>query len=103
MVASTFWPSASLTSPKTTFAPSRTNVSASAAPCPRAPPLISATLPSSFPIGLDVSWPSILLRRGSYAQGSRFGSDRSKGWPGGLVEVYVARQPILDRFRRTYG
>src|ERR687892_1678465 len=53
MMASTFCPSASRMSPKTTVAPSRTNVSASAAPCPRAPPLISATLPSSFPISAD--------------------------------------------------
>src|SRR5436309_2179392 len=53
MAASTFLPSASRMSPKTTFAPSRTNVSASAAPWPRAPPLISATLPSSFPMTTD--------------------------------------------------
>ena len=50
MAASTFWPSASRMSPKTTLAPSRAKVSASAAPCPRAPPLISATFPSSFPM-----------------------------------------------------
>src|SRR5512145_2100867 len=36
-------------SPNTTRAPSRVNVSASAAPCPRAPPLMSATLPASRP------------------------------------------------------
>src|SRR6266545_310651 len=53
MEASTFLPSASRMSPKTTFAPSRANVSASAAPCPRAPPLISATFPSSFPMARD--------------------------------------------------
>src|SRR5918996_6025030 len=63
MVASTFCPSASRMSPKTTFAPSRANVSASAAPCPRAPPLISATLPSNLPIVLSCSsspwsWPA---------------------------------------------
>ena len=34
-----------------TFAPSAANSRASAAPCPRAPPLISATLPSSRPMG----------------------------------------------------
>src|SRR5713226_1050296 len=54
MEASTFLPSASRMSPKTTFAPSRANVSASAAPCPRAPPLISATFPSSFPISVSL-------------------------------------------------
>ena len=46
-------PSSSRMSPKTTLAPSRANVSASAAPCPRAPPLISATFPSSFPMAAD--------------------------------------------------
>src|SRR3989442_5042194 len=55
MAASTFWPSASRMSPKTTLAPSLANVSASAAPCPRAPPLISATFPSSFPISISCS------------------------------------------------
>src|SRR6266545_2729165 len=54
MAASTFLPSASRMSPNTTFAPSRANVSASAAPCPRAPPLISATFPSSFPISVSL-------------------------------------------------
>src|SRR5215470_3434342 len=52
MATSTFCPSTSRTSPKTTFAPSLANVSASAAPCPRAPPLISATLPSSLPMAV---------------------------------------------------
>src|SRR5262245_52468462 len=51
--ASTFLPSSSSTSPSTTAAPSRTNMRPSVAPWPRAPPLISATLPSSRPmIGL---------------------------------------------------
>src|SRR5262245_60143270 len=50
MVSSIFLPSASRTSPNTTLAPSRVNRIASAAPCPRAPPLMSATLPSSFPM-----------------------------------------------------
>ena len=45
--ASTCWPSDSSTSPRTTFAPSEANRRASAAPIPLAPPLISATLPSS--------------------------------------------------------
>src|SRR2546425_3281461 len=54
MEASTFLPSASRMSPNTTFAPSRANVSASAAPCPRAPPLISATFPYSFPISVSL-------------------------------------------------
>src|SRR5271169_2180569 len=38
-------PSASSTSPMTTRAPSATNKRASAAPCPRAPPLMSMTFP----------------------------------------------------------
>src|SRR6266700_6499815 len=54
MAASTRLPSASRMSPKTTFAPSRVKSSASAAPWPRAPPLISATFPSSFPITLSL-------------------------------------------------
>ena len=56
MAASTFLPSSSRMSPKTTRAPSLTKVSASAAPCPRAPPLISATLPSSFPMTVSLLW-----------------------------------------------
>src|SRR5712691_5970905 len=44
------------TSPKTTFAPSRAHSFASAAPCPRAPPLISATLPSSLPMFTSLHW-----------------------------------------------
>src|SRR6266540_1367166 len=62
MEASTFLPSASRMSPKTTRAPSRANVSASAAPCPRAPPLISATLPSSFPMETSPSAPGRRMR-----------------------------------------
>src|SRR6266850_1491654 len=54
MAVSTFLPSASRMSPKTTFAPSLANVSASAAPCPRAPPLMSATFPSSLPISVSL-------------------------------------------------
>src|SRR5262245_10855682 len=45
---STCLPSASRTSPITTFAPSFANSRASTAPIPRAPPLISATLPASL-------------------------------------------------------
>src|SRR5215510_3035012 len=41
-------PSASRTSPSTTFAPSFANRRPSSAPIPRAPPLISATFPSSL-------------------------------------------------------
>src|SRR5262245_65833475 len=48
MRPSTALPSPSSTSPKTTRAPSRVNISASTAPMPRAPPLISATLPASL-------------------------------------------------------
>src|SRR2546427_10114886 len=54
MEASAFLPSASRMSPKTPFAPSRANVSASAAPWPRAPPLINATFPSSFPMSISL-------------------------------------------------
>src|SRR5207248_6249351 len=50
---STCLPSSSSTSPKTTAAPSRTNNRASVAPCPRAPPLISATLPASLAMTLS--------------------------------------------------
>src|SRR5262245_19483582 len=50
-------------SPNTTRAPSLTNVSASAAPCPRAPPLISATLPSSFPMSISPSARGRWMRR----------------------------------------
>ena len=49
--ASTLWPSSSKTSPKTTVAPSRQNSLASVSPWPLAPPLISATFPSSLPMG----------------------------------------------------
>src|SRR5262245_44598508 len=50
MSASVALPSASRISPKTTFAPSRQNRRASQAPCPRAPPLMRATFPSSLPM-----------------------------------------------------
>src|SRR4051812_11862675 len=43
-------PSASRMSPITTLAPSATNRRACDSPCPRAPPLMSATFPSSRPI-----------------------------------------------------
>src|SRR5215831_19404949 len=56
MSASTCFPCASRTSPKTTLAPSRAHNFASAAPCPRAPPLMSATLPSSLPILTSLHW-----------------------------------------------
>ena len=46
--ASTLRPSSSSTSPNATFAPSRANSRASAAPIPRAPPLTNATLPASL-------------------------------------------------------
>src|SRR4051794_33735629 len=50
MSAAVCLPSSSRTSVMITCAPSDANSRASAAPCPRAPPVISATLPSSFPI-----------------------------------------------------
>src|SRR5262249_31157582 len=45
--AASFLPSSSRTSPITTLAPSATSIRASAAPCPRAPPLIRTTLLSN--------------------------------------------------------
>ena len=48
IAASVRRPSSSSTSPITTFAPSCANILASVAPMPLAPPLISATLPSSL-------------------------------------------------------
>src|SRR4051812_41526547 len=50
MSAAVCLPSSSSTSVMTTCAPSAANSCASAAPWPRAPPVISATLPSSFPM-----------------------------------------------------
>src|SRR5215471_7289660 len=50
MSTSVALPSTSKISPKTTFAPSRQNIRASQAPCPRAPPLIRAIFPSSLPM-----------------------------------------------------
>src|SRR5712691_3965369 len=50
MSASVALPAASRISPKTTCAPSRQNIRASQAPCPRAPPLIRAIFPSSLPM-----------------------------------------------------
>src|SRR6266545_7335789 len=58
--ASTRCPSSSRMSPKTTLAPSRTKSLASVAPCPRAPPLISATLPLSLPIAASSMFPKHL-------------------------------------------
>ena len=50
--AATFSPSSSRTSPSTTRAPSATKRRASASPCPRAAPVIKATLPFNLcPIG----------------------------------------------------
>src|SRR5438067_5289847 len=43
-------PSASSTSPSTTRAPSPTKSFAASRPCPRAPPVMNATLPSRRPI-----------------------------------------------------
>src|SRR4051812_6090184 len=50
MSAAVSLPASSRTSVMITCAPSSANNRASAAPCPRAPPVISATLPSSFPM-----------------------------------------------------
>ena len=52
--ASTWRPSSSKTSPKTTLAPSRAKRLTSAAPMPLAPPLISATFPSSRPMVISL-------------------------------------------------
>ena len=56
MSDSTFLPSSSSTSPNTTAAPSCVNNCASTAPCPRAPPLIRATLPASLPMTVPSTW-----------------------------------------------
>src|ERR687887_1790530 len=50
IASSTCLPASSRRSPTTTFAPSRAKSWASTAPWPRAPPLISATFPSSLPM-----------------------------------------------------
>src|SRR5882724_1167564 len=63
--ASTARPSASSTSAMTTCAPSRANILASAAPMPRAAPLISATFPASLmsPPFAGHVWPGVLSYR----------------------------------------
>lgn len=58
------WPSASRMSPAITRAPCATSARACAAPIPRAPPLISATLPATRPMAaqgtdLAVEWPVV--------------------------------------------
>src|SRR5437879_1530007 len=81
--ASTARPSASSTSPMTTCAPSRANILASAAPMPRAPPLISATFPASL---MSAS----RSRAHSYARLARWGPSPTTccgshcSWPGVL-------------------
>src|SRR5262252_4992227 len=77
--ASTRRPSSSRTSPKTTWAPSRANSFASAAPCPRAPPLISATFPSSLPMAHPSSHLVIAEIMHTYSRGS--GTQRLLGIP----------------------
>src|SRR5215510_578582 len=76
-------------SPNTTRAPSLTNVSASAAPCPRAPPLISATLPSSFPMTISPS------ARGRWMSGDPVTSDvDAPGEPDALVAGDVVERAL---------
>src|SRR5262245_25577596 len=76
-------------SPKTTFAPSRANVSASAAPCPRAPPLISATFPSSFPMTISSS------ARGRWMVGDPVSGDvDAPGEPDALVAGDVVERTL---------
>src|SRR5215510_4880501 len=76
-------------SPNTTRAPSLTNVSASAAPCPRAPPLISATLPSSFPMTISPS------ARGRWMRGDPVTSDvDAAGEPHTLVAGDVVERAL---------
>ena len=63
-------PSSSRISPMTTFAPSRASILASAAPMPLAPPLTSATLPSTrgiVPLQRPVSRDRRLVSRGQYS------------------------------------
>ena len=59
--AATAFPSGSSMSAITTFAPSFTNNSASVAPCPLEPPEISATLPSSLMLSLQVSYDALIV------------------------------------------
>src|ERR1700739_4846965 len=88
MPASTFSPSASRMSPKTALAPSRANVSASAAPCPRAPPLINATFPSSFPMCV-----SLTSARGRRVRGDPvFGDVDAPGEPHAGVAHHVVER-----------
>src|SRR5215510_7342376 len=76
-------------SPNTTRAPSLTNVSASAAPCPRAPPLMSATLPSSFPMTISPS------ARGRWMIGDPVTSDvDAPGEPDALVAGDVVERAL---------
>src|SRR4051794_8063928 len=87
-------PSASRMSPITTLAPSATNRRACDSPCPRAPPLMSATFPSSRPTatpfpGTDATDALRLYQEN--AKGSRlFGSDDPHGEELGAAAVGVS-------------
>src|SRR5215831_18717778 len=59
IASSTCFPASSRRSPSTTFAPSRAKSWASTAPWPRAPPLISATFPSSLPMAPFLLLPAL--------------------------------------------
>src|SRR5689334_16479682 len=82
MASATCLPSASSTSPSTTRAPSRAKRRPSAAPMPRAPPLISATFPPS--LIEDSSWPRSPGAEEAIARVSQAGHDVAV-----LVEVTV--------------
>src|SRR5215471_11331934 len=74
-------PSASRTSPSTTFAPSFVNRRPASAPIPRAPPLISATFPSSL------MWPSPVRGSGLLVDGFRQEEDVLRPLEIALVEL----------------
>src|SRR5437870_10146966 len=91
----TFLPSSSRTSPSTTAAPSRENMRPSTAPWPRAPPLISATFPSSRPIACLLLWIG--------AQPVDVGRDARLDRVLGLVADFLDAGQIRGRVRRVAG
>src|SRR3989442_709421 len=95
MGASTFFHPASRTSRKTTFALSLGKGSASAAPCPRAPPLMSATLPSSFPMAFSLFCVARVSARGRRVRGDPvFGDVDAPREPHALVKSDVVQRPL---------
>src|SRR3954452_13651688 len=87
-------------STSTTSAPSRAEVRACARPCPRAPPVISATLPSSSPM----TFPSAVVWRGGSELATGIDDVRRAGdvtaLVGDEVEDGVGDVDRLDRRHR---